>query len=580
MTRRHPTRQRWAPLGIAASVTALLATSLPGTVVAQGDEPSGVFEGRTPKALNAVGPLRWYADPAESSEPGSILPDEADLVAVGVAIREGPGKIRSQAIRRRGKPNVAVANDANVGKGETLAWVVANFDGKMPKKLKSDVVLWVGAMGPDSVPYDAAGHDSMTAGTSAVHVIGRYGSQQLAPWLTADDSTAGDAPGGQLDFDIPGSGVGGYDPKTRSIWTSFVLPKDTSHLTIGVYTTDGGFQLDPLSGLGHTYRIPVTPSVDVFECAKVDLFPGFGEDGGATGIFDIKATLVEPPTPDAAGLPRQYAMAFESSGAGPGSAPVEALPESPAGSGVTYWHGTVPGGTVALDMPGSTPWYDGPGDQLPAVADALDGVRLDATGERGGTVFGSETCGNFLAFEGCEHGGGSLFWDGLVSAATGPAGVDSGVTSEFPVRFPGGAPYCVVVPEGADVPLVAFGVDPRPFTLPGHEHAMESNSCGPIPVDLGVGGVMSRCPDGTVTFRWLETGSDTAVDADPGWGFRMETTILPEGLPALGLTDPGSMLPPPAYAYMSEHARALLAEAGWAGDDEDGYDFSGGPIGE
>jgi hypothetical protein len=128
---------------------------------------------------------------------------------------------------------------------------------------------------------------------------------------------------------------------------------------------------------------------------------------------------------------------------------------------------------------------------------------------------------------------------------------------------------------------MALGVSARPFTLAGHQSALESNACGTEPVDLGTGGIISRCDDGSVTYSWLETGRDPVPGVDPGWGFRIELAVLPgEGTRLLGLDQAGSALPSRVYAYLPEQARALLAEAGWDGSDEGGYDFSGRPLGD
>jgi hypothetical protein len=217
-------------------------------------------------------------------------------------------------------------------------------------------------------------------------------------------------------------------------------------------------------------------------------------------------------------------------------------------------------------MPGAVPWglpSDGP---PPAIADTFGGVRIDVSGDLGGTVFGHESCGNFLEFQGCEYGGGAGFWAGL-------AGTNDPTVA--------GGPGDVVVEEGADAPLMALGLGVQPYPLAGHQWALESDPCEAEPVDLGIGAVLSRCGDGSLSYMWLETGRDPVPGEDPGWGFRTEMTILPgNGISVLGLASPGSQLPPEALDQMQAEVRAMPKEAGHETNGEGGFDFSGGPLGD
>lgn len=560
-------------LGVSILIGANGATLLAADAAAEG--AAAAVKGKTPKALKAID-LTFHGDAAESGQAGAALPKFGDFVAVGIGFEQGNSKTRGKLIKQAGKKDNTIGQATKTGKKDQVVYVVANLAAGIPKKLSSDVVLVVGADGSNPVPYSPSHQDSLTQGAAFAHVIGRYGSQQGAPWLTGDDSVAGDAPATPIDFQLPGTGAGGYDAKSKSIYTSFILPPDARNLSVALYTTEGGaVQVDTLEGPAHLYRIPIAKPANQVTCAKIDIFGRHDASGSPTGIFDVRATLVEPV--DGARPSDVYPLVFEPVGGRAGAPPTEALPESPPGSGTTYWYGVVDtgspdGGVVGITSPGTANWGMPADLPPPAVANAFGGVRIQA-GTEGGTAFGDPLCGNVFAIEGCAHGGGSGFWSDFVEANGLPR--PEGVLQEFPYAAPLGTAYCVVVEEGLEEPYLLFGIEPRPFTLDGHVRDMEANPCDQTPVDLGLGGVVATCPNGTTTFRWLETGVDPETGAAPDWGFRPEVTFLPPGRDALSWGD-ATELTPESLEVIRQEALRQLAEAGWTGD-EDGFDFAADP---
>ena len=571
MTRSRPVRR--AVLGVTVTTLAIMAlTGVQAGSALAAEDTAEAASGKTPKQLKGL-KLDWYADPAESKQHGATMPAYGDMVAVGVALTKGNSKTRKQMIKQAGKKDTTIGPATKTGKKDTVANVVVNLAGKVPGKLKSDVVLVVGADGKDSVPFSVAAPDSYTQGSAFAHVIGRYGSQTGAPWLTGDDTLAGDAPGSHIDFERQGTGAGGYDAKTKSIYTSFILPSQAQNLHISLYTTEGGtVQTDMLSGPAHTFRVPVHGmAVDPVTCAKLDVFGRADKTGTRTGIYDVRATLVQPLNGTVPSSPQALVLVADAA-ASPAS---ELSPESPAGSGITYWQGTVDvgspdGGVFEVTALGTA---SGPLDDQPltAVSNAFGGVRVQATPDSGGTAYGDAHCGTVFEFEGCTHGGGAEFWGDFVEALGQPR--PTGELLEFPFTAPLGTAYCVIVEDGQEQPHAITGIEPRPFTHGSHVRDMEANVCDQTPVDIGYGGVVADCEGGPLTFRWLETGLDPASGVDPGWGFRPEFTILPTGREALGWVGD---FPPPTPESMErtqQEMLRMLAEAGWTGDEE-GYDFS------
>jgi hypothetical protein len=502
----------------AASLGLLLA--LAAALPAAAQDHDAAFIGDLPEPLQALGDFRWFSDALESSDPTSGLPVWGDVAAVGFLTNEGPVRLRNRTIRQRDRANNAVANDADRARGERLAWVVWNLAGPPPDDLSSDVVAWVGVPGADAVPFDAQVDSSLIEGNSFVSLIGRYGSEQGAPLRTADDSLSGSAVEQQIDFDIQGSGVGGYDPSTNSLWTSFVLPNDAEFLSFGTYATENGVVVDRVGGIGHTGRVPLDPTAGALDCAQIQTYPRLDAAGEPTGLTDIKVSLVEPADSTRSPFDAQPVMEFVSDGADQGARIVQVLAEEPPGSGLGYWRGVVPNGVVSLE-----PTIDGFENGLPPAWTAFSGVRVDASAGIG-TAYGPDGCGDVLRLDSCDPLSGDAGLWARIGELTETWATDA-LPAEAPATlFPTGTgwSYCVNADETSG-PQLALGLSGRPYTLAGHGKSLESSPCTGEPVDFLFGGVRLSCPDGSTLYSGLYLG-DVVGDPFGLWGFRVEATTI------------------------------------------------------